>query len=68
VPPMSLVIGDLAKAADEGRHDDVRRKLRLLSERWEAFRTGGDGPSLFFEEIVAVGSPGGPRPTAPEAD
>jgi len=68
VPPMSLVIGDLAKAADAGRHDDVKRKLHLLSERWEAYRTGGDGPSLFFEEIVAAGRPGDALHAAPEVD
>jgi len=57
VPPMSAVIADMSHAADEGRGDDVKRKLHLLNGRWEAFHEGGDAPSLFFEEIVAIGAP-----------
>jgi hypothetical protein len=59
---MSAIIWDLEKPADQGRGDDVRQKLRLLSKRWEAFRKGGDGPPLFCMEIVAIGAPGETRP------
>lgn len=65
VPPMSVVIRDLVETGDAGRHDDLKRKLGVLSTRWEAFRRGGDEPSLFFGDIVAVGKTASPDGTEP---
>ena len=65
MPPMSVVIEDLAETADAGRHDHLKRKLDALSTGWEAFRRGGDEPSLFFRDIVAVGKTANPDGTGP---
>ena len=65
VPPMSVVIEDLAETADAGRHDDLKHKLDALSTGWEAFRRGGDEPSVFFSDIVAVGKTAKPDGTEP---
>jgi len=54
--PMRMIISDLKVASDQGEHDVVNKKIKLLEKKWGSYSEGGHVPRIFYKEIISIGN------------